>query len=321
MQGRWPDAISACRRAISDAESVGELRALAHACYVLDWALVESGRREEAVHSARALEIYQQLGDLEHEFLVLNNLGGFAYWDGQWDDAIALYRRAGACAERAGRPADAAYTDGNLGEILSDQGRLEEAEVHLQRARRVFSGTSHNFIPYADVLLGRLAVRRGRLEEGLPMLEAAMAQLRKLGIDAYADLAQALVAEAEAFAGDPVRALDIARRSLQANDRLRPLLTRVAGIALARMGEKATAVGELTDSLQSARERGAPYDIAATIDALAALGAAEPALIAERDEILGKLRIRQLPRPIPAARAGGTPTGGPPTRSSAATVP
>ena len=113
-QGRWAQAISECRQAIADAESVGELSALAHACYALDYALVESGRPGEATHSWRALEIYEQLGDPEHEFRVLNNLGGIAYWGDRWDDAVELYRRAAACAERAGRPADAAMSDGNV---------------------------------------------------------------------------------------------------------------------------------------------------------------------------------------------------------------
>jgi hypothetical protein len=49
--------------------------------------------------------------------------------------------------------------------------------------------------------------------------------------------------------------------------------------------------------VQSARERRAEYELAATIDALAALGRAAPGLLAERDEILERLRIEQLPTP------------------------
>ena len=90
-QGRWSEAVSACRQAIAEAESVGEQQALARACYTLDWALVGLGRPDEAMHSARALEIYTALGDPEHESVVLNNLGMFAYYDGLWEDAVALY--------------------------------------------------------------------------------------------------------------------------------------------------------------------------------------------------------------------------------------
>ena len=291
-QGRWAQSIDACRRAMADAESVGELSALAHACYALDYALVESGRPGEATHSWRALDIYEQLGDPEHEFRVLNNLGGIAYWDDRWDDAVELYRRASACAERAGRPADAAFTDCNVGEILSDQGHLAEAEMQLQRARRVWSGTGEQqAVAYVNALLARLAVRHGEYREGLSMLEAARSELRRLGIDAYAELAQAWIAEAEALGGDPFRALEIGSQQLQANDRQRPLLTRMGGIALARLGEKEAAMRELRHSLQTARERSSEYDIAATIDAMAAIGNADDELLRERDEILVRLKI------------------------------
>jgi class 3 adenylate cyclase/tetratricopeptide (TPR) repeat protein len=297
-QGRWAQSIVACRQAIAEAESVGELSALAHACYALDYALVESGRSDEATHSWRALEIYEQLGDPEHEFLALNNLGGIAYWGDRWDDAVDLYRRAAECAERAGRPAQRAFIDCNVGEILSDQGHLEEAQTQLERARRVWSGTGERqAAAYVNVLLGRLAVRRGEYQEGISALDAAAAELRRLGVDAYAEFAQALIAEAEAFGGDPFRALEIGSQELQANDRQRPLLTRMGGIALARLGQKEAAMRELRHSLTTARDRNAEYDVAATIDAMAALDRVDPDLLRERDGILGRLKISKLPAP------------------------
>jgi class 3 adenylate cyclase/tetratricopeptide (TPR) repeat protein len=300
-QGRWSEAVATCREAIAEAESVGEMSALAHALYSLDWALVESGRPDEATNSWRALEIYERLGDPEHELIVLNNLGMFAYFDGRWDDAIALYRRARACGERSGRPADFAFVDCNVGEILSDQGRLDEAEEYLQRARRVWSGTREpQSVAFIDVLLGRLEVRRGDRDEGLPLIERSMETLRRFNMHAYADFARALVAEAEAFAGDPQRALDIARAEIGSADRNRPLLERAAGIALARLGQPDAARDELSAALRLARERGADYDVAATIDAFAALGGADAEMLDERDRILEALKIVRLPVPSPA---------------------
>ena len=222
-QARWAEAISTCQQAIVEAESLGELRALAHACYILDWALVESGRAVEATHSWRALEVYQQLGDPEHESKVLNNLGGLAYWDGRWDDAIALYRQAGEASERAGRPTDVAYTDCNVGEILSDQGRLDEAEAHLTRARRLWSGTGEGqAVAYLDVLLGRMMVRRGQSRQGIEILSAAMDELRRFKLDGYADFAQALLAEAEAFGvirSAPWKSVAVSSRRATGSDR------------------------------------------------------------------------------------------------------
>jgi hypothetical protein len=60
---------------------------------------------------------------------------------------------------------------------------------------------------------------------------------------------------------------------------------------------------EFRHSLQTARARGSEYDIAATIDAMAAIGGADAELLAERDEILGRLKISQLPAPVLTAPA------------------
>ncbi len=299
-QGRFGDAIAACREAIAEAESVGELSALAHASYALDWALVESGRRAEATHSALALDIYERLGDPEHEMIVLNNLGMFAYFEGRWDDAVDLYRRAGDCGERAGRPADAAFTDCNVGEILSDQGHLNEAEAYLQRARRVWSATGERqAVAFVDVLLARLAVRRGDCARAVPLLEAAEVELRRFRVHAYADFSHALVVEAEALAGNPARALELGREALLTADRQRPLLQRALGVALARLGQADAARAELVSAIATARERGAEYDLAAAMDALDALGAAGAEARQERDQILARLKIAKLARPAP----------------------
>ena len=53
----------------------------------------------------------------------------------------------------------------------------------------------------------------------------------------------------------------------------------------------------LAASLAAARERKSEYDVAATADTLAALRGADAGLLGERDDILRRLRITQLPRP------------------------
>ncbi|MGZ4183321.1 MAG: adenylate/guanylate cyclase domain-containing protein [Solirubrobacteraceae bacterium] len=305
-QGRWAEAISTCRQAIAEAEAVGELSALTHAYCALDWALVESGRPEEATNSRRALELCEQLGDPEQESAVLNSLGLFAYFDGRWDEAVALYERAGECSDRAGRPADRALTDCNVGEILSDQGRLDEAEAHLRSARRVWSATGERqAVAFVDVLLTRLAVRRGSCPDGVRTLEEAAAELRKSGADVFAGFARALVAEAHAFTGDAPRALEIARRELETGGRHRPLLERVSGIALARLGRGDEAEEQLRISLASAIEGGADYEVVATIDVLDSLGVAGQDILRDRDEIVERLKIERLPAlALPRPRRG-----------------
>ena len=116
-------------------------------------------------------------------------------------------------------------------------------------------------------------------------------------MDAYGDFAEALLAEAEGIGGAPERALAVAHEQLKMTDRNAPLLNRVAGIALARLGSTEAARAELIAALKSARERAAEYDVAATIDVLHALGAADADLLQERDEIMSRLKIVRLPTP------------------------
>ena len=227
---------------------------------------------------------------------MLNNLGGFAYWRGRWQEAIELYRQAGACRQRAGNAADAAETDANVGEILSDQGRLEEAEIHLRRAHRVWSSTGHREgATFAQMLLGRLAARAGRAEEGVSLLEEAATQMRQVGVGFYAELASALVAEAEAVAGDPRRGLVTAASLLESGSRHVALLYRAGGICLGRLGRDQEAKRELELAAAAAQERAEDYELALALDATATFGWLEPGLAAERDAIAVRLGIVRMP--------------------------
>ena len=307
-QGRPVQAAELCRLAIAEAERVGELHALAHASYVLDEALFESGqvRPGDAPNSVRALEIYARLGDPEQEHKVLNNMGGLAYFAGNWETAAELYRRAADRSERAGKPADTAYSDCNIAEILSDQGHLSEAEAHLKRARRVWSSTGdRQGVGYANILLGRLAVRDGRHEEGLALLQSAEQELRRLRVDADAELAAVLGAEAEALSGDPRRALKLADALLTEADRSQALLHRARGMALARLGRSAEARVALESAIAAAREHSSEYELALAADLLGRLKPLEPELARERDSILTRLKIEWLPQPQLATDEAG----------------
>jgi tetratricopeptide (TPR) repeat protein len=282
--------------ALAVGEAIDELRAQARASYTLDWALFEMGRTDEATYSRRALEIYRLLGDPDHEGIVLNNLGGFAYWGGRWSEAIDLYHQAGACRQRAGNAADAAQTYANIGEILSDQGRLEEAERHLLRAERVWTSTGHREgAAFASMLLGRLSVRAGRGEEGVALLEATAADMRKVGVGYYADLANALVAEGESMGGSPERGLEVASELLGSGCTYVALLRRASGIALWRMDEPEAAQSELEQALSEARDRGEDYEVALALDALSVLNATDADQDSERDAIVEQLGIERLP--------------------------
>jgi tetratricopeptide (TPR) repeat protein len=302
-QGRMADAIRLCRRAIEEAEAAGNDTALAHSCYVLDWALVESGRSAEATHSARALEIYTRLGDLDRQAAIYNNLGGFAYFEGRWADAVALYLRGAEASIRAGDAANAAFGDCNVGEVLADQGHLADAEARLRRALRVWRATGYEWgVAFSTALLGRVAVREGRDADALELLEDALTRFRMLRVEGDAAFVEALLAEAWVFGGHAELALDTVDRLREegaAGGRAGALLDRVRAFALAQQGDLGAAVAALQSSIASARVRGDGYELAVGLDALEALarsvGAGDAARRRERDEILARLDVVALP--------------------------
>jgi tetratricopeptide (TPR) repeat protein len=316
-QGRTDEAILLCHRAIDEAQVAREDMALAQACHVLDWALVQSGRPAEAVHSERALAIYGRLGQLDREAAVLNNLGGFAYFEGRWDDAVALYRRGADASVRAGDLANAAYGDCNVGEVLSDQGRLAEAAKLLNRARRVWRGTGYDWgVAFVTAQLGRIAVREKRRDDGRRLLEEALAGFERLHVAGDAVWVEALLAEAAAFAGRSAEAFAAAGRLLAAQaspdpsaqgGRAAALLLRVRGFALAQQGWFDDADEALEASLAEARMQGDLYDVAVALDAIDKLseltGRVLPTRRRERDELLGRLQVVSLSAPPLVAAA------------------
>jgi tetratricopeptide (TPR) repeat protein len=307
-QGRAVEAIALCRRAIGAAEAAGEERALAHALYVLDWALVESGRAAEAGHSERALAIYRRLGDVGREAAVLNNAGGFAYRDGRWNDAMTLYLEGAEACARSGNAANAAFGDCNVGELLSDQGHWDEGETLLRRARQVWRATGYDWgVAYATAQLGRLAARAGRHGQAYLRLVEAVARFRDLGVEGDVQFAEALLAESAAYARETDRAAEIAARLLASDcGLLLPLLRRVQAFALAQRGDRDAAEAELETALAAAREQAQDFETLVCLDALSTLRRLDSASEAELAALKAKLAVAAVARaPVTAARRFG----------------
>jgi class 3 adenylate cyclase/tetratricopeptide (TPR) repeat protein len=278
LQGRSAEAIRWCSRAIEDAERSGDRDALAHAYYVLDWAYAELGRFDEVVHSQRALEIYGELDDLVSQASVYNNLGGFAYFQGRWDQAIELYERARDARLRVGDPVNAVIAALNVGEILSDQAKFDEAERCFRQALQVWRAAGHQEgVAFATSFLGRIATRKGEFDEALRLLRDARALFARTGAGGEVLDTDALIAEALSLQGRYDEAATLASETLQRAAAGRgqthhaPLLHRVLACRSVQRGDAEEAVRVLSEALDIARSRSASFEVAQTLDALAAV--------------------------------------------------
>jgi tetratricopeptide (TPR) repeat protein len=199
-QGKFEEMATWCNRAIEHAQRSGSRPGLAHAYYMLDMAHTWMGRPTTEYRDL-ALPIYEEIGDLLGQAKVLNNLGIAAYYEGRWDETIAYYRRCRAVAQQAGDVVYAAIATNNEAEVLSDQGRLDEARPLFDDALRAFRASKWRFgVPLVNANLGRLAARAGQVDQALVLLDDAIAECRELGSETAETRGR--LAERHVFAGD-----------------------------------------------------------------------------------------------------------------------
>jgi tetratricopeptide (TPR) repeat protein len=199
---------------------------------------------------------------------------------------------------------DAARATANIGEVRSDQGQYDEAETLLREAMRVATAAGYRFdIASFLSLLGHNCARAGRFDDAFLFLGTAREELANAGC--YGDVGRidAWLAEARQLCGDSAEALALAEvtlRTAKAEGGIPPqvpLLERVRAEALWSLGETNAAGRALTASVETARARGAEYDLALALDVLVRMPELRAhfddvdALLEERDEVLERLGV------------------------------
>jgi class 3 adenylate cyclase/tetratricopeptide (TPR) repeat protein len=310
-QGRDVAAVAALREAVLLAEKADADDALATALVWLDNCQMTLGGSGNGDDAGRALAIWRRIGNRPwEEARTLNQLGIRAYFIGRWDLAVDYYRQSKEACDRAGDQFTAAVELGNMAEVLSDQGRLDEAEPLLHDAQRVWrAAVAPSFVAFGKSQLGRLAARSGRFDEALELLQSARDDYLADGEQSELLESDARIAEALLLQGSYVASLDAADEAMtraSSNSAVLPqipLLQRVRGLALAALGDRDEAQAALEASLVSARERHASHEIAWTLHALNALHdvhgfrSADPAMVAEQAALLEQLGIVTIAGP------------------------
>ncbi|MBO9534028.1 MAG: tetratricopeptide repeat protein [Solirubrobacteraceae bacterium] len=311
-QGRLADSIDPLERAAQLAANTDDRASRAHAAYLLDWALTDLGRAEEAgEHRARALQIYEELGDWTGQANVLNNLGVDAFFEGDWEGAKAFYERSRKARERGGDVVRYGEALVNIGELLVDQGRLTEAEPRLRRALSLWRGAGFPVgIGVALMNLGRAAARVGDDERAEEFLTRARETLEAIGSEQTVDVAvregERIVLRGRGRAALP--GLEAARTETVRRGSAPVLLAqidRLRAAATAQEGDVQEAMALLDASLEAAH--GTPYEEALTVDLRARLAplAGEPVDEQSWEDALGVLRrlgvVRIWPPPVDGA--------------------
>ncbi|MFE5672185.1 adenylate/guanylate cyclase domain-containing protein [Agromyces sp. NPDC056523] len=266
LQEHMPAAVRLAEQAMVEAEASGEREALARSYQVLDAAYVMLGQSSKAVYGERALAIYDELGDLTGTAVVTNNLGGQAYFEGKWQDAVNFYSRAQDAFTRAGNESEAAICGANIGEVLISQGRLSEAEDVLVPAVRVLR--AHGLVDaaiFAEIQLTRLRLVRGD-HGAMESMVALQAEAARTGQVQSAIEAATLVALGLLLAGRPGEALDTLAETERGSGGEAELygstIARTRARALAALGRTEEARYAVAAGLAQAREQGLAFEVA-----------------------------------------------------------
>ncbi len=309
-QGRLAASVPHLDEAARRADELGDRRLLAHAYYLLDWAHSELEHEEAAHFRSLALPIYEELGDHAGQANVLNNLGVTAYFEGRWDEALALYERSREARRRAGDLVEMGTAANNVGEIFSDQGHLERAETLFREALGIWRPAAfHAGVGLVTSNLGRAATRAGRYDEAEGLLAEAAERLTAVGVESLA--LEALAREVErrvlARADGALELVDeVVTRAVRLGGQgvLLAMVDRLAGSALLQQGDVDAGRQRLRSGLERARQVGAPFEVALCQRVLARLDADDVAA-AEAAAILTRLGVVATPEiPLSAVGAG-----------------
>ncbi|MEN8114552.1 MAG: tetratricopeptide repeat protein, partial [Actinomycetota bacterium] len=305
-QGRPRDAIRWCERALESACPSGAVAAEALATKILDAALTTLGEGSEHALAYRALDLYEQANDLDGQARMMNNLGSYAFWRGDWPEAVRLWDQSSEILNRIGNAAMASLGSGNVAEVLADQGHLEEAEARFRDVRRIWNAAGvRRGEAFADLHLARIAARSGRLDEAADLFDAARDEFADIGASVEAAETDLRRAEGLLFAGKAHEAHGVLAESglLPVPDDLPPPLIpvahRVIGFGYLQNGDLGRARTSFHTAMEAARGQGARYE-----EALILAGQMRLALIAgdefealaeEHQRLVTELEVIALP--------------------------
>ncbi|MGI9648256.1 MAG: adenylate/guanylate cyclase domain-containing protein [Acidimicrobiia bacterium] len=302
-QGHYHHCVRRCEQALDLPGLSPEKEA--HARYLLCLAYAHLADSRSQQEGERALQAFEEIGDLLGKANVLNNLGMNAYYRGEWDGALGYWSDSRAAREACGDIIGAATQTNNLGEIYSDQGKWDKARECFAEALQIWQGARYGVgVALASSNLGRVEARANHPTEATRWLAAGVEGFEEIGAGAFVLETNVRVAENLVLAGDggaeakTRELIKIAEDTLGAAV-LEATLYRILGYALWQGEDEEGAANAFRLSLAKADKAGAPYEEGLTRHALADLTGdkSEASAANEIFERMGVICTPEIPVP------------------------
>lgn len=236
------------------------------------------------VHQARRLDLAGRSGDLRQSCDARGALARLAFGRGRWAEARVHLDRQGAHARDLGHRRGEARSRLGLGLVCAALGHLDEAQDHLEVARRLsLSAGDGRTEVAASVESARLRIRRGDAAAALPLLLRTLGSSARRGTGTQAALACLGAAEAALARGEGAEAeawcADAQAQASGLGERAEIDVQLVLARAALAQGRRAAAHQPLQRARQLAAQNGWPGSqvVAGALQALAG-GEADGAL-------------------------------------------
>ena len=266
-QERVDQALELAHAAAVDAEVSGDSAALARAMGVVAWVRMVRGDEDAEGPALRALQLFGEIGDLVGEAHMANNLGGYAYFAGDWAATLDWYARSEDACSRMGNVTDAALASANTAEVLVNQGRIEEAEARLRAAARALRSSGHLWgATFAEMHLGRVYAARGDHATAEALLRGCIEDSAAMGSAASAYEAALYLGDFLTSVGRAEEAIAVIERTATAagpdGAMFEPTHALVLATALQSLGRIGEAAATVTAGVDLARQRRLNYELA-----------------------------------------------------------
>jgi tetratricopeptide (TPR) repeat protein len=123
----------------------------------------------------QSLSLFETLGDVKNQSLVLSELGGDLHRAGKWDHALRCYQHALELDQQLEDKNAASYDYRDIAGVLEDQGRYAEAIDHYFKTIPSLEGSTDR--GRGASIIGSVAAcmsAMGRLNQAIPLLDLAI---------------------------------------------------------------------------------------------------------------------------------------------------
>ncbi|MFQ5855458.1 MAG: tetratricopeptide repeat protein [Anaerolineae bacterium] len=266
-EGRHPEAIELCQRALDGLNRLGDLdtrQEIAWLTNTLGSAYLHQGQYAAALdHFHRSLDLRSELEDLQGTAQLHNNIGVVHYYRGDYQAAHECYEQSLSIKEDIGDMYGLAMSHMNLGLTSLRLGDPEAGYRHLMQALALCRDIeAEGLLPELYRILAQLQLDIGDAGSASVYADKALEAAKELGSDTFIGVAHRVLGQVTSVRGERATARDHfeeSRRIFETSGEAHELAKTAAayGDVLVEWGEADDARTQLEEAAEIFRESGA----------------------------------------------------------------